>query len=167
MPTATTAVPVPSLAEESELRKARLLALRKKKLGDNTDVSGLPQIKERNFDATARKVKKRKDVGEEEDTVEKQIAGLAEMIITDEEVKRNEELDLLNIAPKRPNWDLKRDLEKKLVKLERQTQRAIHTLIRQRLSAQKEMPTDLAATLSAAEKANDQEVAEDDKSDEE
>ncbi|QRV85852.1 pre-mRNA-splicing factor CWC18 [Ceratobasidium sp. AG-Ba] len=168
MPTATTtAVPVPSLAEESELRKARLLALRRKKLGDNADVPGLPQIKERNFDTTARKVKKKKDVEDEDDTVEKQIAGLADMIIADDEVKRSEELDLLNIAPKRPNWDLKRDLDKKLVKLERQTQRAIHTLIRQRLSAQKEVPTDLAATLSAAEKANDEEVAGDDASDEE
>jgi coiled-coil domain-containing protein 12 len=40
--------------------------------------------------------------------------------------------DLLNIAPKRPNWDLKREMEKKLAKLERQTQQAIHTLIRTR-----------------------------------
>ncbi|KAF8609904.1 mRNA splicing factor [Ceratobasidium sp. AG-I] len=166
MPTATT--PVLSLAEESELRKARLLALRKKKLGDNTDVPGLPQIKERNFDTTARKVRKKKDLGDEEDTIEKQIAGLADMIIAEDEAKRHEELDLLNIAPKRPNWDLKRDLDKKLVKLERQTQQAIHNLIRQRLSGQKEVPTDLAATLSAAQKANDQDIAGDDaESDEE
>ncbi|KAB5595647.1 Amidophosphoribosyltransferase [Ceratobasidium theobromae] len=160
MPTATT--PVPSLAEENELRKARLLALRRKKLGENTDIPGLPQIKERNFDADARKVRKKKDVSEEDDTVEKQIAGLADMIIADDEVKREQELDLTNIAPKRPNWDLKRDLDKKLVKLERQTQRAIHTLIRQRLSGQKEVPKDLAATLSAAQKANDQDIAGDD-----
>jgi hypothetical protein len=38
--------------------------------------------------------------------------------------------DLLNIAPKRANWDLKRELEKKTAKLERKTQEAIHTLIR-------------------------------------
>ncbi|CAE6339033.1 Coiled-coil domain-containing protein 12 OS=Mus musculus GN=Ccdc12 PE=1 SV=2 [Rhizoctonia solani AG-1 IB] len=160
MPTATT--PVPSLAEESELRKARLLALRRKKLGDNAEVPGLPQIKQRNFDADARKVIKKKDAAEEDDTVEKQIAGLADLIIADDEQKRGEELDLTNIAPKRPNWDLKRDLDKKLVKLERQTQRAIHTLIRQRLSGQKEVPTDLAATLSAAQKANDQDIDGDD-----
>ncbi|KAG8733708.1 hypothetical protein FRC11_003863 [Ceratobasidium sp. 423] len=156
MPTATT--PVPSLAEEAELRKARLLALRRKKLGDNAEVPGLPQIKQRNFDPNARKVIKKKDVAEEEDTIEKQVAGLADMIIADDEEKRDQELDLTNIAPKRPNWDLKRDLDKKLVKLERQTQRAIHTLIRQRLSGQKEVPTDLAATLSAAQKANDQDI---------
>lgn len=52
----------------------------------------LPQIKERNFDADARKVRKKKDVSEEDDTVEKQIAGLADMIIADDEVKREQEL---------------------------------------------------------------------------
>jgi hypothetical protein len=38
--------------------------------------------------------------------------------------------DLINIAPKRANWDLKRETNKKLAKLERKTQEAIHTLIR-------------------------------------
>lgn len=38
--------------------------------------------------------------------------------------------DVFNIAPKRPNWDLKREMEKKLAKLERRTQESIHTLIR-------------------------------------
>ena len=32
---------------------------------------------------------------------------------------------LVNVAPKKANWDLKRDIEKKLDKLERRTQRAI------------------------------------------
>ena len=39
--------------------------------------------------------------------------------------------DLFNIAPKRPNWDLKRELDKKLSKLERKTQESVHTLIRE------------------------------------
>ena len=37
--------------------------------------------------------------------------------------------DIFNIAPKRPNWDLKREMEKKLAKLERKTQESIHMLI--------------------------------------
>lgn len=41
--------------------------------------------------------------------------------------------DLTNIQPKRPNWDLKRDLDKKLARLEPATQAAIATLIRKRL----------------------------------
>jgi coiled-coil domain-containing protein 12 len=31
----------------------------------------------------------------------------------------------VNVAPKKPNWDLRRDVEKKLAKLERRTQRAL------------------------------------------
>jgi len=42
---------------------------------------------------------------------------------------------LFNIQPKKPNWDLKRDLEKRLEKLKPKTQAAMYTLIRQRLGA--------------------------------
>ncbi|MEQ2275897.1 Coiled-coil domain-containing protein 12 [Xenotaenia resolanae] len=41
-----------------------------------------------------------------------------------------EEVDLANLAPRKPDWDLKRDVAKKLEKLERRTQRAIAELIR-------------------------------------
>lgn len=37
--------------------------------------------------------------------------------------------DLLNLAPRKPDWDLKRDVSKKLDKLERRTQRAIIEII--------------------------------------
>lgn len=37
--------------------------------------------------------------------------------------------DLINLAPRKPDWDLKRDVAKKLEKLERRTQRAIAELI--------------------------------------
>ncbi|KAJ0065989.1 hypothetical protein NL108_001208, partial [Boleophthalmus pectinirostris] len=40
-----------------------------------------------------------------------------------------EEVDLANLAPRKPDWDLKRDVAKKLEKLERRTQRAIAELI--------------------------------------
>ncbi|CAG0882760.1 unnamed protein product [Cyprideis torosa] len=43
--------------------------------------------------------------------------------------------DLTNLAPRKPDWDLKRDVAKKLEKLERRTQRAIAELIRERLKA--------------------------------
>ena len=36
----------------------------------------------------------------------------------------------MNIAPKKPNWDLRRDVQKKLDKLERRTQKAMFTLMR-------------------------------------
>jgi coiled-coil domain-containing protein 12 len=38
--------------------------------------------------------------------------------------------DLTNIQPKKPNWDLKRDLDKRLAKLEPKTESAIAHLIR-------------------------------------
>jgi len=47
------------------------------------------------------------------------------------EGKTNDEL--LALAPKKPNWDLKRDIEKKLEALEKRTQRAIVLLLKQKL----------------------------------
>lgn len=35
----------------------------------------------------------------------------------------------VNIAPKKPNWDLRRDVQKKLDKLERRTQKAIYKIM--------------------------------------
>jgi hypothetical protein len=37
--------------------------------------------------------------------------------------------DLINLAPRKPDWDLKRDISKKLERLERRTQRAIAEII--------------------------------------
>ena len=109
-----------------------------------------PTLSTRNFDPETRTLRKRdKEENENEDTIEKNVAGLAEKILAEDEERRAQELvrfmlfypkldipterlqDLINIAPKRPNWDLKRELERKTAKLERKTQEAIHTLIRQ------------------------------------
>jgi coiled-coil domain-containing protein 12 len=104
-------------------------------------------LSNRNFDPQTRTLRKRQADVEMEDTLEHNVQGLAEQIIAEDEAKRAQDLvtkqlslevtlinllvqDLLNIAPKRPNWDLKREMEKKLARLERQTQQAIHTLIR-------------------------------------
>ena len=47
---------------------------------------------------------------------------------------------LVNVAPKKPNWDLRRDVAKKLEKLERRTQRAMIMIMqeqeRERLQAE-------------------------------
>ncbi|KAJ7219511.1 mRNA splicing factor, partial [Mycena pura] len=160
-----------SLAATSEARKARLLALKRKKEGVQ-DVayeslssmflfvyillSEAPIIKNRNFDPGTRTLKKRpvfQEDAEMKDTVEHNVAGLAENIIAEDEERRAQELDIFNIAPKRPNWDLKREMDKKLAKLQRRTQEAIHTLIRQRLAAQKGDADDIAGAMRAQEKA--------------
>ncbi|KAF5389830.1 hypothetical protein D9757_003586 [Collybiopsis confluens] len=148
-----------SLQDTSEARKARLLALKARKEGS----SGQGIIKNRNFDPESRTLKKHtanEDV--EMDTVEKNVEGLAEQVIREDEEKRAEELNVFNIAPKRPNWDLKRETDKKLAKLERRTQEAIHTLIRQRLAAQKGESEDIVGAMNAQEKAQDEALSDED-----
>nr|CAH8855954.1 unnamed protein product [Trichobilharzia regenti] len=44
-----------------------------------------------------------------------------------------DEVNLMSLAPRKPDWDLKRGVEKKLRKLEKRTQRAIAEMIRERL----------------------------------
>lgn len=56
-----------------------------------------------------------------------------------------DELDITTLAPRKPDWDLKRDVAKKLEKLERRTQKAIAELIRDRL---KQRQDDSAAIVS-------------------
>ncbi|KAI0283075.1 cwf18 pre-mRNA splicing factor-domain-containing protein [Russula aff. rugulosa BPL654] len=148
-----------SLAAASEARKARLLALRKKRAGEDTeDISAIaeePILASRNFDPETRTLRKHQANVELEDTLEHNVKGLAKRIIAEDEAKRAQDLDLLNIAPKRPNWDLKREMEKKVAKLERHTQQAIHTLIRQRLAAQKGQVEDIVGAMQAAANADD------------
>ncbi|KAI0647531.1 mRNA splicing factor [Trametes meyenii] len=155
-----------SLAEASEARRARLIALRKRKAGEVVDEAGedvKPVIKHRSFDPATRTLKKHapdEDV-QMEDTVEHQIEGLAEKIIAEDAERRAQDLDLFNIAPKRPNWDLKRELDKKLSKLERKTQEAIHTLIRQRLAAQKGQSDDIVGAMNAEQRAGENDASSD------
>ncbi|KAJ0178742.1 hypothetical protein K1T71_005517 [Dendrolimus kikuchii] len=44
-----------------------------------------------------------------------------------------QDLDISSLAPRKPDWDLKRDVAKKLERLERRTQKAIAELIWERL----------------------------------
>ncbi|CAH0546730.1 unnamed protein product [Brassicogethes aeneus] len=63
-----------------------------------------------------------------------------------------DQLDVTTLAPRKPDWDLKRDLAKKMAKLERQTQKAIAELIRDRL---KQGHEDLAAIVNAGSQVNE------------
>lgn len=138
-----------------------MLALRKRKeegMGGN----GGTILLSRNFDPETRTLRKNIRNGAiTEDTLEKDVEGMAEKLIAEDEKQRTQELDVFNIAPKRPNWDLKREMEKKLVKLERKTQEAIHTLIRQRLAAQKGQTDDIVGAMKAQERAQENDDDED------
>eukprot|EP00128_Syssomonas_multiformis_P014449 Colp12_sorted_trinity150504_noHs@21221 len=132
--------------EEAAKRKARLLAMRQAAMGDQPAQESEPkrqkideekkedvQIKFRNYtpsDPTfTDKTLAKPDLPALEHEVKDMVESAKEA--------SNFEVDLDTIAPRKPNWDLKRDVEKKLEKLERRTQRAIHELIRRRLQGDK------------------------------
>ncbi|XP_009979166.1 PREDICTED: coiled-coil domain-containing protein 12, partial [Tauraco erythrolophus] len=106
--------------------------------------SGEAELKLRNYEPEDEELKKRKvpqaKPASVEDKVKDQLeAAKPEPII--------EEVDLANLAPRKPDWDLKRDVAKKLEKLEKRTQRAIAELIRERLKGQEE---ELASAVGSA-----------------
>ncbi|CAM9286570.1 unnamed protein product [Ectocarpus sp. 4 AP-2014] len=80
----------------------------------------------------------RRKEGEEEPEEEQEGKRRApESSLIQQELKKQKETqdeEELNIAPKKANWDLKRDVEKKLEKLDRRTQRAIVEIIRERMA---------------------------------
>lgn len=55
-----------------------------------------------------------------------------------EEAKNDAPLDLFKLQPKKPNWDLKRDLDRKLDVLNVRTDNAIARLVRERIAGQQE-----------------------------
>ncbi|VDK55522.1 unnamed protein product [Anisakis simplex] len=64
--------------------------------------------------------------------VEKEIG---EQLADTEDTSVVEQVDISRLAPRKVDWDLKRDVAERMDKLERRTQRAIAELIRQRLVA--------------------------------
>ncbi|WFD31466.1 hypothetical protein MSPP1_002502 [Malassezia sp. CBS 17886] len=63
------------------------------------------------------------------DSLESEIKGLQERIVADDAARQEDDLDLTAIAPKRPNWDLRRDLEARQQRLARRTRQAVRTLL--------------------------------------
>lgn len=79
-------------------------------------------------------------LGPEEQTLEEQAAELeAEIRRKAAEDERDDKgVDLFKLQPKKPNWDLKRELNKKLEILNVRTDNAIARLVRERLQARKD-----------------------------
>ncbi|KAM4027800.1 coiled-coil domain-containing protein 12 [Anomaloglossus baeobatrachus] len=149
---------VGKLEEAALKRKERLRELRKKRLredgGPDEEETGKEdekhqELKLRNYtpldeSLKGRQIAQAKPVSVEEKVKEQLEAAKPEPII--------EEVDLTNLAPRKPDWDLKRDVAKKLEKLEKRTQRAIAELIRERLKGQEE---NLADAVQAAKQENE------------
>ncbi|XP_020854747.1 coiled-coil domain-containing protein 12 [Phascolarctos cinereus] len=147
------AAPVPAvgrLEEEALRRKERLKALREK-TGRKNKEDEEPKSKhfkeEEEGGEKHRELRLRNYVPEDEELKKRKVPQ-AKPASVEEKVKDQleaakpepiiEEVDLANLAPRKPDWDLKRDVAKKLEKLEKRTQRAIAELIRERLRGQED-----------------------------
>ncbi|KAI9822772.1 MAG: hypothetical protein M1832_003005 [Thelocarpon impressellum] len=140
-----------SLLAHADERATRLAALRnlKRKQGDSaenateeTEASSFP-LSGRNYDATTRGPKLGFDAPptEGERTLELRAADLAAETAAQAaqaEAEAAKPLDLWKLRPKKPNWDLKRDLEAKMVRVNVRTDNAIARLVRQRVLEQQE-----------------------------
>uniref|UniRef100_A0A674AR47 Coiled-coil domain containing 12 n=1 Tax=Salmo trutta TaxID=8032 RepID=A0A674AR47_SALTR len=151
---------VGSLQEQALKRKERLKALRGRQLQVRDGEDGEPDRKRDRAEEEAeeerhRELKLRNYTPEDEELKERQVPK-AKPASVEEKVKDQldaakpesviEEVDLANLAPRKPDWDLKRDVAKKLEKLERRTQKAIAELIRDRLKGSEE---ELAGAVGA------------------
>lgn len=78
-------------------------------------------------------------LGPDEQTLEEQAAELEAELKrkAEQEAKEDKGIDLFKLQPKKPNWDLKRELNKKLEVLNVRTDNAIARLVRERLQAKK------------------------------
>ncbi|XP_011312115.1 coiled-coil domain-containing protein 12 [Fopius arisanus] len=144
---------VGTLEEEALKRKERLAELKKKKdhcEQKNTEQkTNLPKPRFRSY--------KPQDENLKEHVLETGISVELEKENPEEGTRSKaviEELDIGSLAPRKPDWDLKRDVSKKLEKLERRTQKAIAELIIERIKKDKE---DIAGivTLTGNSSIND------------
>jgi len=96
----------------------------------------------RNYDAETKgpRLGFENNPSENKDTLERKAALLAEETArqAEEEAKEDKPLDLFRLQPKKPNWDLKRDLERKMEVLGVRTDNAIARLVRERIAKQQE-----------------------------
>lgn len=96
----------------------------------------------RNYDPLTRGAKLGFEAAPSEgkETLEKKAAALAleTKLQAEEEEKADKPLDLFKLQPRKPNWDLKRDLDRKLDVLNVRTDNAIARLVRERIRVQQE-----------------------------
>lgn len=69
----------------------------------------------------------------------------------EEAAEADKGIDLFKLQPKKPNWDLKRDLDKKLEILNARTDNAIAKLVRERIANSKKAEKETATTSSNGE----------------
>lgn len=144
-----------ALARKERLEKLRAAKEKKSTVGKEGDKdSELPRPIFRSYQPDSEALK--------EDTLPEAQPGDVADHVKDEISKENQglvinELDFVSLAPRKPDWDLKRDVAPKLDKLERRTQKAIAELIRERLKEE-----DLANAVTAGASATERIARDDD-----
>ncbi len=144
-----------SLTAQATERNARLAALkslkRKQQDADDSpstetsapDVTSL-HLSGRNYDPATRGPKLGFDTAPTagENTLELRAAELAKETAAQAaqaEAEASKPLDLWKLQPKKPNWDLKRDLEAKMKRVDVRTDNAVARLVRQRVLEQQKV----------------------------
>lgn len=117
---------------------ARVQEIKQKEEDEVPDVTRI-HLSGRNFDAETKGPKLGFEapptLGSDERTLEEQAAELEAELKRKaaEDEKDDKGIDLFKLQPKKPNWDLKRELNKKLEVLNVRTDNAIARLVRERL----------------------------------
>lgn len=145
-------------ATERKARLAKLASLKRKQPGSDTTVeptqtqteteptktpSGTDvYISGRNYDLTTKgpRLGFESAPGNDVETVEKQanrIAATAKEQAERDEAENEKGIDLFKLQPKKPNWDLKRELAEKMKVVDVRTQNAIARLVRERIENSK------------------------------
>ncbi|CAB4054174.1 SMG7 [Lepeophtheirus salmonis] len=146
------AAEVGKLNEAALSRKRKLEELRSKRKG-RTGVEGEEEV---NSTHLFRSYKPGEGSVFQDRVLDEKVPNEVAEHIEDELSKESEgvvldSLDFSNLAPRKPDWDLKRDIAPKLDKLERRTQIAIAELIRERL-AKEDLANAVAVGAAAAER---------------
>lgn len=144
-------------ADERKARLAKLKSLKRKQPDDeivapesnrSPSPPGSPDVTKlhlsgRNYDPEAKGPRLGFEapptLGLEKPTLEQQAKEVEDEIKrkAEEDEQNDKGVDLFKLQPKKPNWDLKRDLEKKLAILNVRTDNAIARMVRERIEAEK------------------------------
>lgn len=151
------------LEDNAAKRKERLAALKRKLAGEGSseaedNAAKLPTPVFRSYKPDAEQLQDNVLPIAEPKEVEDDIQDVLSLA---KDTKIIDELDFVNLAPRKPDWDLKRDIAKKLEKLERRTARAIGEVIRERLRAEEGGEEDLASAVAAGASYSAQNEEED------
>ncbi|KAI9864776.1 MAG: hypothetical protein M1830_006075 [Pleopsidium flavum] len=149
---ASTHASLDAAATERKARLAKLKSLKRKHPDGEDDTQQMngesnsanadvttTYLSGRNYDPTTRGPKLGFESApiEDQETLEDRAQEIVDATAkhAEEEEKADKPIDLFKLQPKRPNWDLKRDLQRKMEVLNVRTENAIARLVKERIEA--------------------------------